>query len=212
MKRTLATMGVVGLGLISLTAPAIAASDQAVLAHSDGGALIPLELNVNGTGGGNGNGGGTDNGGGNGGTNNGGGNGGGGTNNGGGNGGGGTDTGGGGTDTGGGGTDTGGGGTDTGGGNDGGSNITVDTTSGTSSAAVTPTAEHAQPAPAQQTAVVPKAAPAPVSVGTNQGYNAQTAVGAPEGLPDWFAGLGALAAAGTVVAVRRRSRPLHTAG
>ncbi|MGN8130217.1 hypothetical protein ACTJK0_06605, partial [Paenarthrobacter sp. 22069] len=102
MKRTLATMGVVGLGLISLTAPAIAASDQAVLAHSDGGALIPLELNVNGTGGGNG--GGTGNGGGNGGTNNGGGNGGG-TDNGGGNGG--TNNGGG--NGGGGGTNNGGG-------------------------------------------------------------------------------------------------------
>ncbi|MEW1941172.1 hypothetical protein AB0299_08825, partial [Pseudarthrobacter sp. NPDC080037] len=70
MKRTLATMGVMGLGLISLTAPAIAASDQAALAHSDGSAVIPLEFNVNGTNNGGGNaGGGTDNGGGNGGTN-----------------------------------------------------------------------------------------------------------------------------------------------
>jgi hypothetical protein len=83
-------------------------------------------------------------------------------------------------------------------------------------AAVAPAA--VQPAPAKQAAAVPKAAPkaapaaAPVSVGTNQGYNAQTAVGAPDGLPGWLVGLGALAAAGTVVAVRRQSRPLHTAG
>ncbi|MFC0455511.1 hypothetical protein ACFFGR_02960, partial [Arthrobacter liuii] len=51
MKRTLATMGVVGLGLISLTAPAIASSDPVVLAHPGGSAVIPLEFNIKGTGG-----------------------------------------------------------------------------------------------------------------------------------------------------------------
>ncbi|MDT0170360.1 hypothetical protein [Pseudarthrobacter sp. BRE9] len=87
-----------------------------------------------------------------------------------------------------------------------------------SPAAVAPAAAPAQPAPAKQVAAAPKAAPkaapaaAPVSVGTNQGYNAQTAVGAPEAGPGWLAGLAALAAAGAAVAVRRRSRPLHTGG
>ena len=51
MKRTLVTLGVVGLGLISLTAPATAASDRVVVCHWDGSALTPLEFNVNGTGG-----------------------------------------------------------------------------------------------------------------------------------------------------------------
>lgn len=61
---------------------------------------------------------------------------------------------------------------------------------------------------------VPKAAPAkapaaaPVSQGTNQGYNAQTSVGgnAGDGAPTWLGGLGALLAAGLAVAARRRSR------
>jgi len=70
----------------------------------------------------------------------------------------------------------------------------------------------AQPAPAKQVAAAPKAAAAPVSVGTNQGYNAQTAVGAPDGGQGWLAGVGALAAAGAAVAARRRSRPLNNAG
>ena len=83
-------------------------------------------------------------------------------------------------------------------------------------AAVVPAAAPAQPAPAKQAAAAPKAAPqapaqAPVSVGTNQGYNAQTAVGASETGPGWLAGLGALAAAGAVVAVRRRTRPVDAA-
>ena len=69
-----------------------------------------------------------------------------------------------------------------------------------------------QPAPVKQVAAAPKAAPAPVSVGTNQGYNAQTAVGAPDGGQGWLAGVGALAAAGAAVAARRRSRPLNNAG
>jgi hypothetical protein len=69
-----------------------------------------------------------------------------------------------------------------------------------------------QPAPAKQVAAAPKAAPAPVSVGTNQGYNAQTAVGASDGGQGWLAGVGALAAAGAAVAARRRSRPVNNAG
>ena len=56
------------------------------------------------------------------------------------------------------------------------------------------------------------AAPAATSLGTNQGYNAQTAVGGPEGQPSWLAGLGALMAAGAAVAVRRRSRTLPLGG
>ena len=85
-------------------------------------------------------------------------------------------------------------------------------------APVVAAAAPAQPAPAQQVAAAPQAAPqaapvaAPVSVGTNQGYNAQTAVDARDGGPAWLAGVGALAAAGAAVAVRRRSRSPHTAG
>ncbi|MEE9097551.1 hypothetical protein VXJ37_15825, partial [Arthrobacter nitrophenolicus] len=95
---------------------------------------------------------------------------------------------------------TGGGGTTTGGGDTGGN-------TGTGLVTVVPNAT----APAQTPTSASKAAvPAPVAVGTNQGYNAQTAVGAPDGLPGWLAGLGALAAAGTAVAVRRQSRPVHT--
>ena len=85
-------------------------------------------------------------------------------------------------------------------------------------AAVVAAATPAQPAPAQQVAAAPQVAAqdapaaAPVSVGTNQGFNAQTAVDARDGGPTWLAGVGALAAAGAAVAVRRRSRSVNTAG
>ncbi|MDQ0925790.1 LPXTG-motif cell wall-anchored protein [Pseudarthrobacter sp. W1I19] len=53
MKRTFATLGVVGLGLgmISVTAPATAASERVVVCHTDGSAWTPLEFDVNGIGG-----------------------------------------------------------------------------------------------------------------------------------------------------------------
>jgi len=51
MKRTFATLGVVGLGLIGLTAPAMAASDMVVVCHDDDGTWMPMEFNVNGVGG-----------------------------------------------------------------------------------------------------------------------------------------------------------------
>ena len=51
MKRTFATLGVVGLGLLSLTAPAMAASDRVTVCHADGSSWSPLEFNVNGIGG-----------------------------------------------------------------------------------------------------------------------------------------------------------------
>jgi hypothetical protein len=89
--------------------------------------------------------------------------------------------------------------------------------------ALVPAAE--QPAAAVPAAVQPKtdkqqgrptavtgASPAAGSLGTNQGYNAQTAVGGSESAPSWLAGLGALAAAGAAVALRRRTRPLTPAG
>ena len=82
-----------------------------------------------------------------------------------------------------------------------------------------------QPAAAVPAAVQPKtdkqqgrptavtgASPAAGSLGTNQGYNAQTAVGDSESAPSWVAGLGALAAAGAAVALRRRTRPFTPAG
>lgn len=79
-------------------------------------------------------------------------------------------------------------------------------------AAVPPAAPQAV-APAQQEAVQPQAKDATgvattgstTTRGTNQGYNAQTAVGGPESSPAWLGGLGALVAAGAAVAVRRRS-------
>lgn len=74
--------------------------------------------------------------------------------------------------------------------------------------AVVAPAAGAVAAPAQPAAVQPAArtgAPVTTSLGTNQGYNAQTAVGGAEGSPAWLGGLGALAAAGAAVAVRRRS-------
>jgi outer membrane biosynthesis protein TonB len=52
MKRTFATLGVVGLGLLSVTAPAWAAPDQVTVCHADGGdSWSPLAFNVNGVGG-----------------------------------------------------------------------------------------------------------------------------------------------------------------
>jgi LPXTG-motif cell wall-anchored protein len=45
-----------------------------------------------------------------------------------------------------------------------------------------------------------------VSQGTNQGFNAQTAVGGAESTPTWLAGLGVMLGAGALVAVRRRSQ------
>ena len=66
--------------------------------------------------------------------------------------------------------------------------------------------------PAQPAAAAPQAAPragaaatATNSLGANQGYNAQTAVGGAENSPAWLGGLGALMAAGAAVALRRRS-------
>ena len=65
----------------------------------------------------------------------------------------------------------------------------------------------AAPAPKAAPAKAPAAA-APVIQGTNQGYNAQTSVGgnAGDGAPTWLGGLGALLAAGLAVAARRRTR------
>lgn len=80
-------------------------------------------------------------------------------------------------------------------------------------AAQVPAAQQApavQKAPAGQQAAAAPAAKA--VVGTNEGYNAQTAVGGQDAPPAWLAGVGALAAAGAAVAVRRRSPSPHTAG
>lgn len=44
-----------------------------------------------------------------------------------------------------------------------------------------------------------------VSQGTNQGFNAQTSVGGAESSPTWLAGLGVMLGAGALVALRRRS-------
>ncbi|MEV8084505.1 hypothetical protein [Pseudarthrobacter oxydans] len=68
-------------------------------------------------------------------------------------------------------------------------------------------------APAPRAAVQqPTAVTGATSLGTNQGYNAQTAVSGSGSTPSWLAGLGALAAAGAAVALRRRSRPFTPAG
>jgi hypothetical protein len=75
-----------------------------------------------------------------------------------------------------------------------------------------PTAETPALVPAAEQPAVTGASPAAGSLGTNQGYNAQTAVGGSESAPSWLAGLGALAAAGAAVALRRRTRPLTPAG
>lgn len=48
MKRTLATLGVVGLGFIGLTAPALAAPERVTVCHNDGSGWAPLEFNING--------------------------------------------------------------------------------------------------------------------------------------------------------------------
>ena len=45
-----------------------------------------------------------------------------------------------------------------------------------------------------------------VSQGTNQGFNAQTSVGGAESAPTWLAGLGLMLGAGALVAVRRRTQ------
>ncbi len=55
-------------------------------------------------------------------------------------------------------------------------------------------------------------ATANASPGTNQGYNAQTAVGGSDSAPSWLAGAGALLAAGGAVAFRRKSRMLPLDG
>jgi hypothetical protein len=76
-----------------------------------------------------------------------------------------------------------------------------------------PVVEQEQPAGTEQEAGAPQAAAeAPesaavtTSLGTNPGYNAQTAAGAPGTAPSWLAGLGSLMTAGAAVALRRRSR------
>ncbi|HJV99552.1 MAG TPA: hypothetical protein VJ617_10710 [Arthrobacter sp.] len=69
---------------------------------------------------------------------------------------------------------------------------------------VTPTVQTpAAPAATVQTPALTGAAA--VSQGTNQGFNAQTAVGGTESAPTWLAGLGVMLGAGALVAVRRRS-------
>ncbi|MCQ6270252.1 hypothetical protein M8J71_07110 [Pseudarthrobacter sp. R1] len=69
-----------------------------------------------------------------------------------------------------------------------------------------PAAAQPRAAAPQQAAAVPAAT---TSLGTNQGYNAQTAVGGSDGAPSWLAGLGALFAAGAAVMVRRTSHTAH---
>ena len=77
-------------------------------------------------------------------------------------------------------------------------------------AAVTPVVP-AQPAATQVQQATGAVAAAPVSMGTNQGYNAQTAVGGNPASPAWLGGIGALVAAGAAVAIRRRSASSPTA-
>ena len=75
---------------------------------------------------------------------------------------------------------------------------------------LTPAPQVAAPQVTAPKAAAPKGAvtkaPAPVSRGTNQGFNAQTAVGGSEQNGTWLAGLAVLAGAGAVVAVRRTTR------
>ncbi|HBH58616.1 MAG TPA: hypothetical protein DIT15_02725, partial [Arthrobacter bacterium] len=71
-------------------------------------------------------------------------------------------------------------------------------------AAQTPAPQAATPQGAAVT--VPAAEAAAVSKGTNEGFNAQTAVGGTDKSTTWLAGLGVLLGAGAVVAVRRKSR------
>ncbi|WP_258061780.1 LPXTG cell wall anchor domain-containing protein [Arthrobacter sp. ZGTC412] len=78
------------------------------------------------------------------------------------------------------------------------------------STVVPPSAVPAQATAPQAATGVPAAgATANANPGTNQGYNAQTAVGGPDSAPSWLAGMGALLAAGGVVAFRRKSRTLR---
>lgn len=62
--------------------------------------------------------------------------------------------------------------------------------------------------PTVQTPAAPATVQAPAGTGAvavNQGFNAQTAVGGAESAPTWLAGLGVMLGAGALVAVRRRS-------
>ena len=68
---------------------------------------------------------------------------------------------------------------------------------------VTPTMQT--PAAAATVQTPAGAGAAAVSQGTNQGFNAQTSVGGAESAPTWLAGLGLMLGAGALVAVRRRS-------
>jgi len=77
-------------------------------------------------------------------------------------------------------------------------------------AVVTPVVP-AQPAATQVQPATGAVAAAPVSRGTNQGFNAQTAVGGNPASPAWLGGIGALVAAGAAVAIRRRSASSPTA-
>jgi outer membrane biosynthesis protein TonB len=79
-------------------------------------------------------------------------------------------------------------------------------------AAVLPQAEVPQAEVPQAAAAAPAAgATASTIQGTNQGYNAQTAVGGSDSAPSWLAGLGALLTAGAAVAFRRKSRAMPLA-
>lgn len=70
---------------------------------------------------------------------------------------------------------------------------------------VTPTVQTpAAPAATVQTPA--RTGAVAVSQGTNQGFNAQTAVGGAESAPTWLAGLGVMLGAGALVAVRRRTQ------
>ncbi|MBE4718310.1 hypothetical protein DAD99_09215 [Pseudarthrobacter sp. AB1] len=70
---------------------------------------------------------------------------------------------------------------------------------------VTTLTPAAQAPAAPATVQAPAAGATVVSQGTNQGFNAQTAVGGTEDAPTWLAGLGVMLGAGALVAVRRRS-------
>ncbi|VXA98031.1 conserved exported hypothetical protein [Arthrobacter sp. 9AX] len=72
-----------------------------------------------------------------------------------------------------------------------------------------PPAATAVVVPQQQAAAAADAV-ATTGLGTNQGYNAQTAVGGSDS-PSWLAGAGALMAAGAAVAFRRSRRSLPLA-
>ena len=70
---------------------------------------------------------------------------------------------------------------------------------------VTPTVQTpAAPAATVQTPA--RTGAVAVSQGTNQGFNAQTAAGGAESAPTWLAGLGVMLGAGALVAVRRRTQ------